>query len=72
MYLTIEGFDEIFSFACPKFVSPVVPDYKSTEEPRNLSAIAYSKQVRQCVDDIKHTLSENGLANVLKPQGIVL
>ena len=26
----------------------------------------------QCVDDIKHNLSENGLANVLKPQGIVL
>lgn len=26
----------------------------------------------QCVEDIKHNLSENGLANVLKPQGMVL
>ncbi|GMH52260.1 hypothetical protein TrLO_g7223 [Triparma laevis f. longispina] len=61
-----EGFDEIFSFACPKFVSPVVPDYKSSEEPRNLSAIAYSKQVRQCVDDIKSTSNLVRLRSYLK------
>ena len=28
-----EGYEELFIYACPKFVSPAVPDYKSALEP---------------------------------------
>lgn len=44
-----EGYEDIFMFACPKFVSPALPDYS---QPSTSSNDAYKHQVRKFQDEM--------------------
>ena len=62
-----ETFEELFSFACPKFVSPVVPDYGTAgPDSKNLSAVAYARQVKCCVADLQPALKLAKIRSYLK------
>lgn len=42
-----EGYEDLFMFACPKFVNPAVPDYDDLKLSPSLSQDAYKLQVKQ-------------------------
>ncbi|GMI19799.1 hypothetical protein TrCOL_g2260 [Triparma columacea] len=44
-----EGFEELYTFGCPKFVSPGVPKFTEDEKGTNKSADFYKKQVKMAV-----------------------
>lgn len=58
-----EGYEDLFMFACPKFVSPALPDYSQTN---SNSHDAYKLQVRQFVNEMSTQHASRKLRSYMK------
>mmetsp|Transcript_32948 Transcript_32948/g.48326 ORF Transcript_32948/g.48326 Transcript_32948/m.48326 type:complete len:521 (+) Transcript_32948:71-1633(+) len=47
-----EGYEDLFMFACPKFVNPAVPDYGNPQLSASLSQDVYKLQVKQFMQEM--------------------
>jgi len=67
-----EGYEDLFIFACPKFISPAVPDYASLRSGTTLSAMvvggqdAYKLQVRHFMNEMASQQTMRKLRSYMK------
>lgn len=64
-----EGYEELFIFACPKFVSPAVPDYQVKDDgtsTSNAGQDAYRLQIKQFVLEMNQQKSLRKLRSYMK------
>jgi len=59
-----DGYEELFTFACPKFISPVIPDYEN--QTSNLCQDAYRHLVSTFVNDIQQQVQLPKMRSYLK------
>jgi translation initiation factor 3 subunit L len=56
-------FEELFTFACPKFISPVAPDYN---DPKNISQMPTALQTRIFLSEVRQQLHISTIRSYLK------
>jgi translation initiation factor 3 subunit L len=58
-------FDELFSFACPKFITPAAPNYDE-EQPQNYNQEAYQLQLKLFLVDVRQQMQLPIIRSYLK------
>ena len=61
-----EGYEDLFIFACPKFISPALPDYSNLSDESGSSQEAYRLQVKQFMSEMSQQRTLRKLRSYMK------